>query len=128
MSGSACTARQIGIAAAAFRMAVTARQPRPGLIHHSDRGIQYAATAYQQLLAAHRCRASMSRPGDCRDHAVVDSRFRTLKQELGVGRWPTRSAAQRDVVEYVEHYYNPVRLHSTPDYQSPVVLEAVGVR
>ena len=116
------------IAAAALQMAVAARRPPPGLIHHSDRGIQYASGAYQRLLATHHCRASMSRRGDCWDNAVVESFFSTLKQELGVRRWPTRAAAERDVVDYIERFYNPVRMHSTLGYQSPAVFEAVGVR
>jgi putative transposase len=118
----------VDVATAALHMALTCRRPARGLVHHSDRGIQYASAAYQRLLAAHGCRASMSRRGDCWDNAVAESFFSTLKQELPTRRWDSRAAATRDVAEYIEGFYNPTRLHSTLDYQSPVGFEAARVQ
>lgn len=116
------------VTTAALRMALARRRPRRGLVHHSDRGIQYASTAYQTLLASAGLTPSMSRRGDCWDNAVVESFFSTLKQELGTRRWASRARAARDVVDYIEGFYNPLRLHSTLGYQAPATFEAVGVR
>ena len=113
---------------AALRMALTHRRPRRGLIHHSDRGIQYASAGYQALLAAHGLRPSMSRRGDCWDNAVAESFFSTLKHEIGPRRWATHDVATRDVAVYIDGFYNPVRLHSTLGYQAPAAFEAAGVR
>jgi transposase InsO family protein len=115
------------IATAALQMALTRRQPAPGLVHHSDRGVQYASATYQQLLTSHGCRSSMSRRGDCWDNAVVESFFSTLKQELAPSRWPTRAAAVQDVAIYIDGFYNPVRLHSTLGYEAPARFEAARV-
>jgi putative transposase len=112
---------------AALRMALARRQPARGLVHHSDRGAQYASAAYQRVLRAHGVRASMSRRGDCWDNAVVESFFSTLKQELGRQRWPTREAVERDVTAYIEDFYNPIRLHSTLGYDAPAAFEAARV-
>jgi transposase InsO family protein len=109
---------------AALRMAIIRRQPRPGLVHHSDRGMQYASHTYRALLRAYGLTASMSRRGNCWDNAVVESFFSTLKQELGIGRWLTRADATRAVIDYIDGFYNPVRLHSTLGYQSPAAFEA----
>ena len=108
---------------AALRMALTRRRPPAGLIHHSDRGVQYASEAYRAALTAHGLTSSMSRRGHCYDNAVIESFFSSLKQELHVDRWVTRNAAHRDVAHYIERFYNPERLHSTLDYQSPVAFE-----
>lgn len=118
---------QSDLATAALQMALTRRQPRSGLVHHSDRGIQYASRAYRTLLATHGLRQSMSRRGDCWDNAVAESFFSTLKQELGTGRWSTRASAETAVRAYIEDFYNPVRLHSTLGYQAPAAFEAAGV-
>jgi putative transposase len=112
---------------AAFRHACARRPLTPGLVHHSDRGLQYASSVYQQLLAAHGVRVSMSRRGNCWDNAVVESFFSTLKQELETSQWPTRAAATTAIGHYIDHFYNPVRLHSTLAYQSPNVFEAAAV-
>ena len=112
----------------ALRMAVDRRRPPRGLVHHSDRGIQYASSEYQALLTTHGLRPSMSRRGDCWDNAVVESFFSTLKQELAPARWLTRDAARHDVAAYIEGFYNPVRLHSTLGYQAPATFEAAGIR
>ena len=114
-----------GLALAALGMAVAARRPAPGLIHHSDRGVQYACGAYQALLAAHALRPSMSRRGDCWDNAVAESFFATLELEL-IGRrdWATRDDARRAIFAFIETWYNRVRRHSALGYLSPAEYEA----
>ena len=83
------------LALAALRMALEERRPAPGLVHHTDRGVQYACTAYQELLAAHGIEASMSRKGNCWDNAVAESFFATLEVELiARQRWATRADAR----------------------------------
>lgn len=107
----------------ALRRALAQRRPAPGLLHHSDRGVQYASAAYQAALARHGMTGSMSRRGNCYDNAVVESFFSSLKAELGVARWPTRAAAAQAVADYIERFYNRERLHSTLAYQSPMMFE-----
>jgi transposase InsO family protein len=107
----------------ALRMALLHRGAR-GVVHHSDRGVQYASRAYQQLLASAGCTASMSRVGDCWDNAVVESFFATLTKELlGDRPFATREAARRALVEFIEIWYNRKRRHSTLGYRSPVDYE-----
>lgn len=113
-----------GLVLDALAMAVGQRQPRPGLVHHSDRGRQYASTAYQAELARRGMRASMSRVGDCWDNAVVESFFATLKTELVTGAdWRTREEARQALFGYLEVWYNRQRRHSTLQYQSPAQFE-----
>jgi transposase InsO family protein len=112
------------LVSAALHLALGRRQPAPGLVHHSDRGLQYASGDYQRLLTTHGIVPSMSRRGDCWDNAVVESFFSTLKHELETRRWPTDAAATVAIAAYIDGFYNPVRLHSTLDYQSPNVFEA----
>jgi putative transposase len=108
----------------ALQMALTARRPSPGLIHHSDRGTQYASSAYRALLDKHGLRCSMSRRADCWDNAVAESFFSTLKAELVESeRFATHSAARMAVFRYIEGYYNLHRLHSTLGYCSPARFE-----
>ena len=108
----------------ALYMALGLRQPGEGLVHHSDRGSQYASTEYQRLLEAREIRCSMSRKGDCWDNAVVESFFGTLKSELIHRRpWPTRRAARAAISEYVEVFYNRHRRHSYLGYVSPADFE-----
>jgi putative transposase len=108
----------------ALTMALTHRQPVRGLIHHSDRGSQYASHDYRRLLAAHGIVCSMSRRGDCWDNAVAESFFSTLKLELVYETaWRTRAEARADVFQYVEGFYNGQRLHSSLGYLSPVAFE-----
>ena len=106
-----------------LRQALKLRQPAPGLIHHSDRGVQYAATAYRETLGAHGAVSSMSRRGNCWDNAVAESFFATLKTEL-VHRvtWPTRAAAQQELERFFS-WYNHQRRHSALGYRSPVDYE-----
>jgi transposase InsO family protein len=108
----------------ALRVALVRRRPAVGLVHHSDRGMQYAGGEYQALLAAHGIRCSMSRAGDCWDNAVVESFFATLKTELVAGaRWPSREAAHRELAEYLDIWYNHQRRHATLGYRTPVEFE-----
>ena len=104
----------------ALKMAIWRRRPKDGLIHHSDRGSQYASKAFRQLLKAHRIKGSMSRKGDCWDNAVVESFFGSLKQERVQWRsYQTRLEAQQDILQYIAVFYNGYRLHSTLNYVSP---------
>jgi transposase InsO family protein len=108
----------------ALLMALRTRRPVAGVLHHTDRGSQYAAGEYQALLAAHGMTCSMSRTGDCWDNAVAESFFASLKRELVIGtRWATRDEARTAVFEYIELWYNRERRHSSLGYLSPVVYE-----
>jgi len=112
------------LALEALQMALDQRHPAPGLVHHSDRGVQYACTAYRDVLAAHGLAASMSRRGDCWDNAVAESFFATLEREL-IDRWDwrTRAEAATALFDYIATWYNTRRRHSTLDYQSPAAYE-----
>lgn len=104
----------------ALCMAYLHRRPGKGLIHHSDRGSQYAGTEYQKLLRGYGMICSMSRKGDCWDNAVVESFFHTLKTERTSGAlYRTRDEARSDVIDYIEMFYNSRRLHSFIGYNSP---------
>lgn len=108
----------------ALDQALTLRQPRPGLIHHSDRGVQYASAAYQARLRAHGIVVSMSRVGDCWDNAVAESFFATLKTELvRCTRWTTRGEAERALHGFIDRWYNHQRRHSALGYRSPIEYE-----
>ena len=108
----------------ALRIALAHRGPKPGLVHHSDRGSQYAAKAYRRALAAHGVECSMSRKGDCWDNAVAESFFATLKVEfVHESVFRTRAQAQSEIFEYIELFYNRVRRHSSLGYLSPVDYE-----
>lgn len=108
----------------ALNMAIKNGTLKPGLVHHSDRGVQYACNDFQSLLKAHGIECSMSRKGDCWDNAVAESFFRTLKVELTHNRrYKTRQEAQADIFEYIEVFYNRQRRHSYLGYQSPVEFE-----
>ena len=108
----------------ALAHALTLRHPRPGLLHHSDRGIQYASASYQAQLQAHGIVPSMSRVGDCWDNAVVESFFATLKRELvRSARWTTRAEAYRALTLYIDRWYNHQRRHSALGFLSPIDYE-----
>jgi hypothetical protein len=112
------------IALDALAMALSRRQPPRGLIHHSDRGSQYASDEYRRLLAANGIVGSMSRRGNCWDNAVAESFFSTLKLELVHEHdWATRAEARAAIFEYLEVFYNGQRRHSSLDYVSPVAFE-----
>ena len=109
----------------ALRMALYQRQPDQGLLHHSDRGSQYASHSIQNILAANHIQVSMSGKADCYDNAVMESFFSTLKNEwVHHQRYRSRSQARTDIFEYIEGFYNTVRLHSTLGYVSPAEFEA----
>src|SRR2546426_456473 len=99
-------------------------RPAPGLLHHSDRGSQYASGDYQRMLAQHGIVCSMSRRGDCWDNAVAESFFATLKIELvHDAAWATRAAARTALFDYLERFYNGQRRHSALGYLSPRAFE-----
>ncbi len=108
----------------ALRAALWSRKPPPGLLHHSDRGSQYACSDYQDVLEEHGIICSMSRKGDVWDNAVSESFFKTLKVERVNDRdyW-TREEAKTDISDYVERFYNRTRRHSYLGYVSPVQYE-----
>ena len=112
------------LACNALRMALEHRKPKGGLLHHSDRGVQYASEAYQDLLAGHGIEPSMSRTGNCWDNAVTESFFSTAKRELTHHEsYATQEEACRSLFEYIEVFYNRQRLHSTLGYRSPTEYE-----
>jgi transposase InsO family protein len=112
----------------ALRQALTTREPEPGLLHHTDRGVQYTSAAYQEALQAAGATPSMSRKGNCWDNAVAESFFGTLEQEL-VGRldepWDDEKAAREAVATYIHGFYNASRRHSTLGHRSPVDFEVL---
>jgi putative transposase len=109
----------------ALEMALARRRPKQGLLHHSDRGVQYACDDYQGLLAKHGIQCSMSGKGDCWDNAVMESFWATLKTELVYQEpYATREQARASIFEYVEAFYNRKRLHSSLGYVSPEMFEA----
>jgi putative transposase len=117
------------LACDALLMALRRRQPPRGLIHHSDRGVQYASEPYQAILVRHGLRCSMSRRGNCLDNAPMESFFGSLKAEL-VHRtaFPTREAARRAIFEYVEAFYNRRRRHSAIGFLTPAQAYAQMAR
>ena len=109
----------------ALTMALANRTPTAGLLHHSDRGSQYAATRYQQLLAIHGITPSMRRTGNGWDNACVESFFVILKRGLVYhSQYRTRDEARQNIVEYIEAFSNWLRRHSTLGYHSPAEFEA----
>ncbi len=109
---------------AALQMALQNRHPAAGLVHHSDRGSEYASTRYQALLQLHDIQASMSKKGDCYDNAMMESFWATLKEECcGNTIFATREEAKVAIFRYIEVYYNRKRLHSSLGYMSPVEYE-----
>jgi putative transposase len=130
----ACTRRCVGwqtgetmeaeLVTQAWQKAVHSRRPGPGLLHHSDRGSQYASGAMAALLAQSGAAASMSRKGNCYDNAMMESFWATLKAECFAGeRPPTRQAARLQIFDYIEGFYNRTRLHSSLGYKSPLAFE-----
>ena len=112
----------------ALQMALTTRQPAPGLLHHSDRGSQYASDDYQALLTKAEMIGSMSRKGNCDDNAPVESFFGTLKTELVFHRqYATWAEARLDIFEYIEIFYNRIRRHSALGFKSPVNFEPLSL-
>lgn len=110
----------VGLVKGALEMAIGRRQPAPGLIHHTDRGSQYACHAYRDALSQHGMVCSMSGKGECLDNAVAERFFGSLKREWTSSRvYETRQEARDDIVEYIEMFYNSNRKHSYLGYMSP---------
>jgi transposase InsO family protein len=121
-SVSECITRDLVIDA--FLKAYWSRKPKAGLIHHSDRGSQYASNDFQKLLANAKAKCSMSCKGSCYDNAVAESFFNSLKTESLNGQiFKTKQEAKNVVFEYIEAFYNSVRKHSTLNYCSPANFE-----
>lgn len=120
--------RRTDLAMDALTMAIGRRRPPEGLIHHSDRGSEYAAGEYQALLRRHKFVTSMSRKGDCWDNAVMERFFGTLKSEwLDGRRYANREQAKQDAIHFIEMEYNSDRDHSTLGYQTPREIELAAV-
>ncbi len=112
----------------ALKMSVWRRRPRRGLVFHSDRGSQYCSIAFQKELKQHGMLSSMSRKGDCWDNSVAESFFSTLKIERVFDSvYRTREEARRDIVDYIEMFYNSKRRHSYLGYLSPMDFEKLSV-
>ena len=112
------------LALAALDHALTCRRPPPGLVHHTDRGSQYASQQYRGVLHQHGAVCGMSAAGNCYDNAVAESFFATLKKELVHGcAFETRSEAYDAISDYIENYYNAKRRHSAAGNQSPINFE-----
>ena len=108
----------------ALEMAVTRRRPKPGLVHHSDQGSQYVSLRFGECCREIGIHRSMGSKGDCFDNAVAESFFATLEKDLLRRRsYATRQEARTAVFDYIETFYNPIRLHSTLGYHSPIEYE-----
>ncbi len=119
--------RTAALTCAALQRAINVRQPTAGLLFHSDRGIEYAAFEYQRLLDRHGIRASMNRPGQCTDNAHMESFFHSLKSEWIHGHpFEGTHDLKKALHQYIDRFYNPVRLHSGIGYLPPVAMEAAG--
>ena len=115
---------QSRLALSALRQAILSRQPPPGLVHHSDRGVQYACEAYLQLLREHRIMPSVSRPGHPHDNASCESFMKTLKrEEIYANDYRDMAHLAARIEEFIERYYNRCRLHSAIGYRSPEEFE-----
>ena len=112
-----------GLVTKALKQAIKSRQPLPALIHHTDRGGQYAANDYRKLLCRAEMQQSMSRAGDCYDNAFMESCFGTIKTELEMKAYETFEIAINEIREYI-NYYNMIRRHSSIGYQSPIHFES----
>jgi transposase InsO family protein len=113
---------QESLVLAALRAAIVLRQPESGLIHHTDRGGQYAGTGYRQTLARARMLQSMSRANDCYDNAFMESCFGTIKTELEMKPYPNARAARKEIPAFIR-YYNTRRRHSALNYLTPEEYE-----
>ncbi len=108
-------------------MAIAERRPQPGLVHHSDRGVQYACGAYRDLLQQHGLRGSMSRKGNPYDNAFAESFMKTLKyEEVYRSEYRDLREAMAGIGEFLERAYNQQRLHSALGYRTPAEFEAVS--
>ncbi len=117
-------AMSIALVARACERAIQTQRPSPGLLHPSDRGSQYASDAYRELLRSHGVVPSMSRAGNCDDHARMESFWATLKIELIDGQvYARRAEARSAIFHYIEVFYNRARFHGACGYHSPVDFE-----
>lgn len=108
----------------ALKRAIRAQSPTSGLIHHSDRGSQYASKEYQQVLRTNGIITSMSRKGNCYDNACIESFHSVIKRELVFHeKYKTRDQAKKSIIEYIVSFYNYKRIHSYTNYMSPVAYE-----
>ena len=115
------------LATAALQQALDRRRPAAGLLHHSERGCQYAARSYRQVLQARKIRPSMSAQGHCYDNAAMESFWSTLKTEwLHQHAFQNHQHAHSAIFDYIETFYNPKRLHSALGYRSPVDFETIN--
>ncbi len=114
---------QEGLVLSCLNSAVKSREPGPGLIHHSDRGGQYAGRAYRRLLTRWKINQSMSRADNCYDNAFMESCIGTIKRELAMDVYEDMRTARKEIATYVR-YYNRIRLHSSLDYRTPAEFEA----
>jgi transposase InsO family protein len=112
-----------GLVGQALPMAISGRRAGAGLLQHFDRGSQYAAGDYQQLMAKHDMRVSISRRANCLDKAMREALWATLKTEWAGVVFPSRAEARRVIFEYIEVWYNRARLHSALGYCSPAAFE-----
>lgn len=117
------TSLETALVTEALKRAWQGRAPSPGLLHHSDRGVQYASSAYRALLANYQITPSMSRTANPYDNAMAESFMATLKTECFEERPASRAEARLKVFDYIETFYNPKRLHSALGYKSPVEFE-----
>ena len=112
---------------AALNQAIENRRPQPGLVHHSDRGVQYASEAYVQVLRQHGIESSMSRPANPYDNAFCESFIKTLKQEeIYANQYRNIEHLRENLEEFIDRYYNPIRLHSSLGYRSPIEFESIS--
>lgn len=108
----------------AFTLGVMRRNPAPGLIHHSDRGAQYASADFQELLTKHGAICSMSRKGNCWDNAVAENFFALLKRALVFhNQYQTRAQARQSIFDYIERFYNRKRIYSSLGYRTPLEVD-----
>jgi transposase InsO family protein len=114
----------VRLALAALNQALTERKPGPGLVHHSDRGLQYASSEYVKVLRQHQMIPSMSRPANPYDNASCESFMKTLKrEEIYANRYENLGHMRVNIEEFIEQYYNRQRLHSALGYRSPEEFE-----
>jgi putative transposase len=117
------------LAMEALRMALSTREVKPGLVHHSDRGVQYASLAYTELLIQHQIQISMSRRGNAYDNAKAESFIKTLKyEEVYLCEYEDIRDARRCIGYFIEDVYNQKRLHSALGYKPPAEFEQLGIQ
>jgi putative transposase len=118
-----------GLCLTALSLAIEKRCPKPGLIHHSDRGVQYACEEYKAMLEKHKMLASMSAQGHCYDNAFMESFFKTLKsEEVYLTEYETIKDVEKSIPRFIEDVYNTKRIHSSLGYYSPVEFEKLAAK